>query len=775
MGRLSSSIANIKSHYTVVVIGSGYGGGIAASRLARAGQQVCLLERGREIRPGDYPNTLISALPEMQADLPQGHVGSRTAMYDFRVNKDINVFQGCGLGGTSLVNANVALRPDDRVFQDERWPKEIREDEGGLLNDGYSRAVDMLKPRSYPDTYPELPKLAAMQKIAKHLDARFYKPPINVNFEDGRNHVGVHQNACTNCGDCVSGCNYSAKNTVLMNYLPDARNHGAEIYTQVMVKRVERSGDQWLVHFELLESERDKFDAPTMFISADIVVLAAGTLGSSEILLRSKAAGLATSDRLGRNFSGNGDVFAFAYNTDQAVNGIGYGDNAPDKMEPVGPCITGIIDMRDGPDLDKGVIVEEGVVPGGFSSFLPSALAFGAKAMGKDTDKGFMDGVRERLRAWYSVLRGPYYGAMKNTLTYLVNTHDDSNGTLVLEDDRVRIDWPGVGAKQIFQDVSDTLLDATRPLGGTFVKNPTWSKLTNHNLVTVHPLGGCCMGDDAGKGVVNHKGQVFSGKGGTAVHEGLYVSDGAVISRSLGVNPLLTISALAERSCMLLAQDRGWSLEYSLPSSPAREDEPITVGIQFTETMQGYYSDGAAGDYQQASERGEQSDSRFEFTLTVISDDVETMLSEESHAAKMVGSVTAPALSDRPLTATEGVFNLLVKDPDHADTLLMRYRMKLTTFDGKGYYFTGFKSIHDDPGFDTWADTTTLFITVHEGDNEQGAVAGKGILKIATDDFARQMTTMKVSNAANPAEQAAAIAKFGRFFAGRLWDTYGLG
>lgn len=775
MSRLSSPMGNIKAHYTVVVVGSGYGGGIAASRMARAGQSVCLLERGREIRPGDYPNTLRSAVPEMQADLPLEHIGSRTGMYDFRVNKDINVFQGCGLGGTSLVNANVALRPDARVFEDERWPREIREDDGGLLDEGYARAVDMLKPRSYPDTYPDLAKLAAMRMSAEKLNGRFYKPPINVTFENGLNHVGVEQSACNNCGDCVSGCNYSAKNTLLMNYLPDAKNHGAEIYTEASVRRVERSGDRWLVHFELLEAERDKFDAPNMFVSADVVVLAAGTLGSSEILLRSKAAGLGTSDRLGHNFSGNGDVFAFAYNTEHAVNCIGHGDHDPGELDPAGPCITGIIDMRDSAELDKGIIVEEGVVPGGLASFLPAALAVGSRAIGKDTDKGFMDGLRERMRAWYSVIRGPYYGAMKNTLTYLVNTHDGSDGTLVLEDDRVRIDWPGVGAKPIFQTVSDTLLEATKPLGGTYVKNPTWSKLTNHNLVTVHPLGGCCMADNAGKGTVNHKGQVFSGSQGNDVYEGLYVSDGAVVSRSLGVNPLLTISALAERTCHLIAQDRGWDLEYALPSSPASADKPVTVGIQFTETMQGFYSKGENDTYQQAYERGELDDSRFEFTLTVISDDVDTMLSDENHAAKMVGSVTAPALSERPLTATEGLFNLFVKDQDEINARQMRYRMKLTSVDGKEFYFVGFKDIHDDPGFDTWTDTTTLFITVHEGDNDQGAVQGRGILKIATDDFARQMTTMKVSNASNPAEQAAAIAKFGRFFAGEVWDTYGLG
>ena len=146
MPRLSSLIENLKPHYSVVIVGSGDGGAIAASRLARAGQQVCVLERGMELQPGEYPNTLPEVLAQTQVDTPGAFLGSRTGLYDIRVNDDINVFCGCGLGGTSLVNANVCLPAEPRVFDDPCWPAEFRADVAGRLETGYQLARQMLGP-----------------------------------------------------------------------------------------------------------------------------------------------------------------------------------------------------------------------------------------------------------------------------------------------------------------------------------------------------------------------------------------------------------------------------------------------------------------------------------------------------------------------------------------------------------------------------------------------------------------------------------------------------
>ena len=165
MARLTLPLENIKDHYTVVVIGSGYGGAIAASRLARAGQQVCLLERGKEFQPGEYPNTEAQALAEMQTDVPQGHLGPRTGLYDFRFNEDINVVVGCGLGGTSLINANVCLPPDPRVFADPCWPQELRDDLSTLVAEGLRRAEEMLKPIPYPQNFSTATQAPGLRKV----------------------------------------------------------------------------------------------------------------------------------------------------------------------------------------------------------------------------------------------------------------------------------------------------------------------------------------------------------------------------------------------------------------------------------------------------------------------------------------------------------------------------------------------------------------------------------------------------------------------------------
>jgi len=775
--RLASPRDALSSHYDAIVVGSGYGGAIAASRLSRARRpdgtspSVCLLERGEELQPGEYPDSPAAAAAAMQFDSPQLHVGRQTALYDFRVNDELNALVGCGLGGGSLVNANVSLKPDRRVLSDAAWPAAFRADVELGLEAGFDRAAEMLKPVPYPQMRLPLPKLTALDRMGAAVGQTAIRPPINVHFgAAGVNHVGVVQIPCTDCGDCVSGCNVSAKNTLLMNYLPDAVNHGLRIFTCIGVRSVERdaAGGRWKIWFRVLNSGAEKFDGPEEFITADRVFLGAGALGSTEILLRSKARGLALSDRVGERFTGNGDVLAFVYDSDRAIHPAGFGAHPTADGRRVGPCITGLVDLRGTPDFGTGMVIEEGSFPSALAPALSGLLAAGATAGA--VPKGAQLRPDHVAHAAESLLQGAYHGAVDRSEVILVMSHDDGTGRMVLEDDRLRIHWPGLSDEVTFGRVQDRLVQGAQAIDGVMVKNPMWTEALGRRLITVHALGGCGMGESVAAGVVDHACRVFDAAG-TGLHAGLYVCDGAAMPRPLGVNPLLTISAVAERALALAAKAEGWTIDYSLPSAP--QAGPVAsaaaqpMGIQFTETMRGFVSAGT-GDYSQAEEQGRLGRGACEFTLTVTSDDLDAMMSDPEHRASLAGTVRCPQLSASPLAVTEGRFQLLSIDTAAVLTRRMRYDFVMTSAEGAQYRFAGFKTIHDDPGPDVWSDTTTLYVDITRND----VAVAKGILHISPQDFLVQMTTLRVLRAPDIAAALEAKAKFGRFFAGALADTY---
>ena len=787
MQKLSQPVGKLKDHYEVVVVGSGYGGAIAASRLARAGWPVCLLERGREIAVGEFPTTAWRGFWELQYNTQLGRKGSPLGLFEIHVNDDVNAVVGCALGGTSLINAGVALEPDERVWKDPRWPMEIVENLA-TVKIGYIRAREMLRPTRLPDDFGALQKLTALHLSANELGLakRYYRPTINVTFKDGLNPAGVFQKACNACGDCVSGCNVSAKNTTMMNYLPDAVNHGAVIFTQVEVRSVERVQDKWLLRYQLVGVGRESFTAPTLFLTADIVIIAAGTIGSTAILLRSKERGLAASETIGQGFSGNGDVLAFAYNTNRPIHGVGFGARRRGHVPDVGPCITGIIDHRDTHDLRAGFVIEEGSLPGAIGMILPVVLGAASALVGQRADSGswmkrrlnqsklVFRWLKQWLRIAKSVLWGPYRGAVRNTQTYLVMAHDSEDGKITLDrDHEPDISWPRAGDERIYETINSKLYAATVALGGHFVQNPLWSKLLGRRLVTVHPLGGCCMGNNAETAVVDHMGRPFAGVTGNEIHRNLHLADGSIIPLSLGVNPLLTISALAERCCALIAKDHGRAIDYAVKPNTWAHDHQASppVGLHFTETMRGYFlNPNRRKDHSEAVGSGEKVS--MAFTVTVTTDDLQGMLKDEWHGAAMLGTLTCEALSPQPMTMTEGSFNLFVKDPKDPTVRYMLYRGIIRTTSGESFCFDGKKTITRASPISAWKQTTTLTATVSRCQDKTAAI-GHAELKITFGDFLRQLTTIKATNAATMFARLTALASFGKFFVGVLLVQYG--
>src|ERR1700677_2169381 len=165
MRMLSRPVDQIQAHYSAVVIGSGYGGAIVAARIARSGRDVCVLERGKELHPGEYPNSALSAARQIQVHTAKADHGSPVGLFDFQVGPDVTVLTGCGLGGSSLINASVALEPSDAVFADDRWPAALRQ-HPEALRPYMSAAREMRGSTPYPRSWPKPPKLQALEQAA---------------------------------------------------------------------------------------------------------------------------------------------------------------------------------------------------------------------------------------------------------------------------------------------------------------------------------------------------------------------------------------------------------------------------------------------------------------------------------------------------------------------------------------------------------------------------------------------------------------------------------
>ncbi|MEO0672475.1 MAG: GMC family oxidoreductase [Pseudomonadota bacterium] len=534
---LSSPLSALKPHYDVIIVGSGYGGAVSAARLAARGLRVAVLERGREVRTGEFATRFPDMRRELRIRGEKLSTGAADGIYDVRLGRDMHVLVGNGLGGGSLVNAGVTLRPDARVFDDEIWPGQIRQDP--TLDEGYRRAAAMLRPARDPEAQTHA-KFQALARASKGVGQPPIAPTVAVSFEETVNPAGITQPACTRCGDCCGGCNVGAKNTVALTYLPMAVSAGAECFTGLTVQRVAKgdaaSNRRWRIYIEPTSGPRHCDAQLPASLTATHVILAAGSLGSTEILLRSREAGLAVSDQLGHRFSANGDIIAFGYGAERAVNGIGVGHPIKDGLGPVGASVSGQIEIDDPNCLENELRIQEGALPSAMAPILPVMFMPNGRLLG----------------AFQALVNGVYKGPLKGLQTFFAVSHDTASGVLELENGALRIRWPNAVDEPVYKRLDDHLRAITAELGADYIKNPLSGTVMGQQPATAHPLGGNPMGADRTTGVVNHRGEVFDdgGPSSVAVHDGLRVIDGSIIPRSLGVNPLYTITALSERAMM---------------------------------------------------------------------------------------------------------------------------------------------------------------------------------------------------------------------------------
>ena len=283
-----------------------------------------------------------------------------------------------------------------------------------------------------------------------------------------------------------------------------------------------------------------------------MVFLAAGTLGTTELLLRAQQRGLELSANLGEKFSANGDDLAFADKLDQPVNAIatGFPPQAPRGTAPVGPHSMALIDLGD----EHGPIwVHDGTMLALMAALAPLENLL-------------------KLKVWNALRllkEGIYGDEMSRSQILYVVAHDDASGRLRLQNNHVVVDWPGYSDAPERVRAEQKVKAMIENMGGVFIANPFAMTAFGGNRIIAHPLGGCAMGETVDNGVVAPDGRVFDPtKGPKGVHDGLYVCDGAAVPSAIGVSPLLTITALAERAMILAAQHLQRKLDVN--TTPAR-------------------------------------------------------------------------------------------------------------------------------------------------------------------------------------------------------------
>jgi cholesterol oxidase len=281
-----------------------------------------------------------------------------------------------------------------------------------------------------------------------------------------------------------------------------------------------------------------------------------------------------------------------------------------------------------------------------------------------------------------------------------------------------------------------------------------------------------------------------------AVHLFLFVIF-AITALVLRPNPVTLelgiILAAAVPVCFLLrlwfmyepSAQPGAEVASPTPSSGPPDMSTATTskpGLRFTETMKGHASTAqnfltaappGLDVFLAAEKQGRQENSTLEFTVTISTDDLDALLTDDTHPATIAGTATAPALAKGPMQVTRGDFNLLYTDKDKVAAKGMRYRMALRADDGQVFFLDGVKHIETGSALNLWPQTTTLYTTVYRGGAATGPAVLRGVVHIAPTDFARQLGTIQVTNASSALERLEATARFGKWFAGSLFETYG--
>jgi cholesterol oxidase len=521
-------------HYDVLVVGSGFGGSVAALRLTEKGYRVGVLEAGARFEDDDFTKGTF--------DLKQFLWAPALGCYGIqRIDavRDTMIVAGAGVGGGSLVYANTLYEPLGAFYRDPQWAHIT--DWADELAPYYDQAKRMLGVTQYPY---RTPADDVMEKVATDMGVgeTFHPTPVGVFFggpgqargeevEDPYfGGAGPTRRTCINCGECMSGCRHNAKNTLVKNYLYLAESRGAKVLPLTTVTRISPRTDAdhgYEVRVRFTKAKRET-SRTTRTLTADHVVLAAASLGTQKLLHRMKDEGHLPrlSERLGHLSRTNSE------------------------------SILGAIAPRgDTTDYSEGVAITSSFHPDDDTHIEPVRYGRGHNAMAfLQTVLTDGDGPAPRWRTWLRELwvQRRHLGDLvdvnhwsERTVIALVMQSLDNSITTYGKRGRVSRRWR-MTSRQGHGAPNPTWIpagnDAVRRIAQTIGGIPGGNIGEPFNMpLTAHFIGGCTIGSSAESGVIDPYQRVFH-------YPGLHVADGSAISANLGVNPSLTITAQAERA-----------------------------------------------------------------------------------------------------------------------------------------------------------------------------------------------------------------------------------
>lgn len=514
-----------ETHYDWIIVGSGFGGSVSALRLTEKGYRVLVLEKGKRWQPTDFPENNM----DIKNWLWMPQAGLR-GFFQMSFMEHVTILHGVGVGGGSLTYANTLPMPKLGFFRSKSWAHLA--DWHKELAPHYETARHMLGAAEFPgNTKGD----DVLREIAKDLgrEDHFHKTEVGVFFGKPDEKVpdpyfdgeGPDRVGCNYCGACMTGCRVGAKNTLDHNYLYLAEKQGCRISPETEVTAVRPAGDGYVVE------TKQTFGRTTQAFTADNVVFSGGVMGTVPLLLKLKEdpRGLPRlSERLGDAVRTNSEAL--------------FGSMAPDSDDDYsrGIAITSILHTDDHSHLEP-VRYAKG---SNFFRFLVLPHVPGETLAGRVA--GAVRGFMRQPGKWLRAYMVPDMSKQSQILLYMRTLE----GTLKMRLGRdvrtgfrkglvTKLDDPASSPQAFMKEATDLARRFAEKTKG--VTATMFTELLLGVPSTAHILGGCCMGEDAGSGVIDSEHRVFG-------YDGLYVIDGSAVSANPGVNPSLTITALAERA-----------------------------------------------------------------------------------------------------------------------------------------------------------------------------------------------------------------------------------